>query len=171
MKHVRALLLGGSTIADQVDASGKRRRTDLAEYIRSMHEFDGNIEISIVAREDIAAGYDMQIPDVLEIVREVRKAIDEDQADGVVIVMGTDCMEEAAFAFETLLQTDVPVVVTGAMRVAPVRGAPCQSAQRHPRRRFGCAFRSWRCRHPERVDSLGPLCAEAAPVQLRRLRL
>lgn len=123
MKHVRALLLGGSTIADQVDASGKRRRTDLAEYIRSMHEFDGNIEISIVAREDIAAGYDMQIPDVLEIVREVRKAIDEDQADGVVIVMGTDCMEEAAFAFETLLQTDVPVVVTGAMRVATVRGA------------------------------------------------
>lgn len=65
----------------------------------------------------------MQIPDVLEIVREVRKAIDEDQADGVVIVMGTDCMEEAAFAFETLLQTDVPVVVTGAMRVATSRGA------------------------------------------------
>lgn len=60
----------------------------------------------------------MQIPDILEIVREVRKAIDEDQADGVVIIMGTDCMEEAAFAFETLLQTDVPVVVTGAMRVA-----------------------------------------------------
>ena len=123
MKHVRALLLGGSTIADQVDASGKRRRTDLAEYIRSMHEFDGNIEISIVAREDIAAGYGMQIPDILEIVREVRKAIDEDQADGVVIIMGTDCMEEAAFAFETLLQTDVPVVVTGAMRVATARGA------------------------------------------------
>ena len=38
MKHVRALLLGGSTIADQVDASGKPRRADLAEYIRSMHE-------------------------------------------------------------------------------------------------------------------------------------
>ena len=110
MKHVRALLLGGSTIAAQVDASGKPLgRADLAEYIRSMHEFDGNIEISIVTREDIAAGYGMQIPDILETVREVRRAIDEDKADGVVIVMGTDCMEEAAFAFETLFRPTFPL--------------------------------------------------------------
>lgn len=123
MKHVRALLLGGSTIAGMVDKDGNPGRADLAEYIRSMHEFDGNINISIVTREDIVAGYMMQIPDILETVREIRRAIDEDKADGVVVVMGTDCMEEAAFAFETLLQTDVPVVVTGAMRIATARGA------------------------------------------------
>lgn len=44
-------------------------------------------------------------------------------ADGVVITQGTDTIEETAFALELMLDTDAPVVVTGAMRPPELPGA------------------------------------------------
>ena len=121
MKHVRILWLGGATIAG-TDVPGKR--VDLSDYIRSMHEFDGRIKFSFANRTDIAAGYMMQISDIVEASAEIRRAVHEDGADGVVVIMGTDCMEEGAFGFDLLAQdVEAPVVVTGGMRVATARGA------------------------------------------------
>lgn len=121
MKHIRILWLGGATIA-ATNTPGAR--VDLSEYVRSMEEFEGKYQFSFSERTDVAAGYMMQLTDIVEASREIRKAVREDGADGVVVIMGTDCMEEGSFGMHLLTQdVDAPIVVTGSMRVASARGA------------------------------------------------
>ncbi len=53
-----------------------------------------------------------------DIARLVASQLARDDIDGLVIVQGTDTIEETAFAYDLLLATDKPVIVTGAMRDA-----------------------------------------------------
>jgi L-asparaginase len=60
----------------------------------------------------------LQFPQILDIARVVTAALARPEIDGVVVVQGTDVIEETAFAFDMLIGTDKPVVVVGAMRNA-----------------------------------------------------
>jgi L-asparaginase len=55
---------------------------------------------------------------ILEIGRLIAEAARRPEVDGVVVVQGTDVMEETAFAWDLLHADDVPLVVVGAMRHA-----------------------------------------------------
>jgi L-asparaginase len=60
----------------------------------------------------------LRFEQILEIGRLIEGAAARADVDGVVVVQGTDVLEETAFAWDLLHAGDAPVVVVGAMRDA-----------------------------------------------------
>jgi len=75
---------------------------------------------------------------VLDIARLLAAQTARPDIDGVVVVQGTDAIEETTFAFDLLLATDKPIVVTGAMRDA---SAPDYDGPRNLADAVRCAAR------------------------------
>ena len=64
----------------------------------------------------------LTIDDILRLARRIDERLSEG-VSGVVVVQGTDTMEETAFALDLLVGSSRPVVVTGAMRHPDLPGS------------------------------------------------
>ncbi|HEX2772813.1 MAG TPA: asparaginase, partial [Micromonosporaceae bacterium] len=63
----------------------------------------------------------LSVDDILELAARADKAV-ADGATGVVVVQGTDTIEETAYLIDLVWPHDVPIVVTGAMRNPTLAG-------------------------------------------------
>jgi len=65
---------------------------------------------------------DLTMADVFALADEIAQSIAKG-VRGVVVTQGTDTLEEVAFVIDLLVDSDAPIVVTGAMRNASLPGA------------------------------------------------
>lgn len=105
----------------RADGSGVAPTLSAADLVAGVPHLESIADIS--ARSLISIpGANLTPHDLFSIADEIVGEIDAG-AVGVVIVQGTDTMEETAFFLDLLLTTDTPVVVTGAMRNPSLPGA------------------------------------------------
>jgi L-asparaginase len=118
-----AVVFTGGTISMDFDpvAGGNVPTLDGAAILARTPGLDSIAEVVPIDRGLTPASH-FSFADVLEIGGVVRSALDEAAVDGVVVVQGTDTIEETAFAWDLVLASSKPVVVTGAMRASHEEG-------------------------------------------------
>lgn len=111
LPRIQVLALGG-TIATRPDASGAMQMglgaDDLLAAVPALADF-ADMRAETVSR---VGSHSLSFDQIHALAAK----IGELDIDGVVITQGTDTLEETAFLLDLLVERDVPIVVTAAMR-------------------------------------------------------
>jgi L-asparaginase len=109
--RVHVLALGG-TIATRPDASGVMQMgagaDDLVKAVPLLGTL-ADIEAETVSR---VGSHSLSFDQIHALAGKIAAAA----ADGVIVTQGTDTLEETAFLLDLLVERDIPVIVTAAMR-------------------------------------------------------
>jgi L-asparaginase len=114
-----AVIFTGGTIAMTVEPGGSAARPALAgaDLLAAVPELSGQADLVAVDLGSTPASH-FSFADVLRIAALIRDSLADPRLAGVVVVQGTDTLEETAFAWDLCHSDERPVVVTGAMRNA-----------------------------------------------------
>lgn len=112
-----AIVFTGGTIATRpsAEAGGNVPVLDGAGILAMAPRVAEIAEVEVVDWGMVPASH-LRFGQMLAIARLVAALVARPDVDGAVVVQGTDSIEETSFAYDLLLATDKPVVVTGAMR-------------------------------------------------------
>jgi L-asparaginase len=112
-----AVLFTGGTISMVVDpaAGGKVPTLDGAAILARAPGIEDIAELVPIDLGRTPASH-FTFPQLFEIASEIRRCQADPSIDGVVVVQGTDVIEETAFLWDLVLDRPEPVIVTGAMR-------------------------------------------------------
>lgn len=112
-----AVVFTGGTISMRLDPAlgGNVPALDGAAILARTPGLDALAEVVPIDHGLIPASH-LSFDAVLGIGRVVRDTLARDDVAGVVVVQGTDTIEETTFAWDLVLDGERPVVVTGAMR-------------------------------------------------------
>jgi len=114
-----AVVFTGGTISMVVDtvAGGAVPALDGAAILARTPGLGELAEVVAIDRGMIPASH-WTFERLLGLAADLRELAADPAIDGIVVVQGTDTIEETSFAFDLLVGTDKPIVVTGAMRNA-----------------------------------------------------
>ena len=122
MARVAVIFTGGTiSMVASAEAGGKVPTLDGAAILARAPGIDRIAELEIVDLGRTPASH-FGFEQLFRIGSEIRRCQADPAIDGVVVVQGTDVIEETAFLWDLLLEGEAPVVVTGAMRAASDAG-------------------------------------------------
>ncbi|MEO5704711.1 MAG: asparaginase [Candidatus Limnocylindrales bacterium] len=118
MSRVAVIFTGGtiSMVAD-AGAGGKIPTLDGAAILARAPGIEALADLEVIDLGRTPASH-FSFAKLFEIGSEIRRCQADPSLDGVVVVQGTDVIEETAFFWDLILEGDAPVIVTGAMRAA-----------------------------------------------------
>ena len=116
-----SLLAMGGTISTNAAPAGALPMLGARELAGGVQDLTNGVE---VRSRDILkiSGRGVSLQNMWDLAVAVREEVDNG-ANGVVVTHGTDTLEETAYALSLLVDRDVPIVITGAMRVPGTLGA------------------------------------------------
>ncbi len=124
MTKTVCLVTTGGTIASQMNASTGHVTAQLGAS--ALHAtLNSRLEgVNVVVDEFMTVGsFALTLEDAFTLAGVIRNHLANPKIDGVVVTHGTDTMEESAYMADLLIDSDKPVVFTGAQRAADEPGA------------------------------------------------
>ena len=121
LPEVNILSLGGTIAMTETGEGGVEPTLTGEDLVSAVPQLSDVAYVSAVPFRQIPGAH-LSIYDLIDLAADIERRID-DGADGIVVTQGTDTIEESAFALDLLVDRDVPVVVTGAMRNPTLPGA------------------------------------------------
>jgi L-asparaginase len=113
--------LGGTIASVGAPGEGALVKLTGSDLLSSLQTIRDWADVDIFSFREVPSG-DLVMDDILELVRCIRRCI-RDGAEGVVISQGTDTLEETSYLLDLLIEEDVPVILTGAMRNPSLPGS------------------------------------------------
>jgi L-asparaginase len=121
LRRVLMVSLGGTITMTPGTAAGLVSTLNAADLVRSVPGIERVAELETLSPMGVASA-SLAVDDLIGVARLLDERLAGD-IDGVVVIQGTDSIEETAFLFDLLVRSDKPVVVTGAMRGPTSPGA------------------------------------------------
>jgi L-asparaginase len=123
MNPQRILLIstGGTITMTSSAGAGIAPTLSGEDLVRAIPELARKADLEVVSFST-KPGASLTLEDLIEIAALLDSKLNEGFA-GAVVVQGTDTIEETAFVLDLLVNSERPVVVTGAMRGAAAPGA------------------------------------------------
>src|SRR5688572_10924130 len=114
MTRVAMVFTGGTiSMVANAEAGGKVPRLDGAAILARAPGIDAIADLEVVDLGRTPASH-FSFEQLFAIRSEIRRCQEDPAIDGVVVVQGTDVIEETAFFWDLLLDGEAPVVVTWA---------------------------------------------------------
>jgi len=117
------LIFTGGTIAMKIDknldgAIPSLSPSEIVSTLSGIDEFK-NLEVYEYSRKPSPSITPL---DMKRIARKIQQILDEKESVGVVVIHGTDVLEETAFYLNAVIKSEKPVVLTGSMKNASELG-------------------------------------------------